>query len=111
MVIIKYHSMNIDNCSGLVAERIPVITHRSLSPLLGSKIWDGVLTHCPLVAALRYAFNPMVLGGGEAVGDDTIQYFNNPYFFFCISLEHLNYHILLPVGLFVESFNHICSRK
>ena len=56
----------------------------------------------------RYAFNPLVLGSGE-VGS-TIQYVNSPKFFFCISLEHLNYHYLLPAGLFMESLNHICSR-
>lgn len=103
--------------SGLVAERIPEISHRSLSPFLGNTIWDGVLTHCPLFSAVKHLFNPMVLGGGEANGvgeavqGDTIEYFHSPYFFLCISIEHLNYQMLRPYGLFMESLNHICSRN
>ena len=96
------------NIAGLVAEQIPGIRHKSLSPLGGSWMWDGVLSHCPLFGFLRYAFNPMILGSGE-VGSD-ISYVNSPSFFLCISLEHLNYHYLLPAGLFMESLNYICSR-
>ena len=96
------------NIAGLVAEQIPGIRHKSLSPLGGSWMWDGVLSHCPLFGFLRYAFNPMILGSGE-VGSD-ISYVNSPSFFLCISLEHLNYHYLLPAGLFIESLNYICSR-
>ena len=98
-----------NNFLGLVAERIPEISLKSLSPVGGSKLWDGVLSHCTLAAFLRYAFNPMVIGGG-AVGD-SIQYVNSPKFFFCISIEHFNYHYLLPTGLFIEALNHVCTRK
>ena len=103
------------NIAGLVAEQIPGIRHKSLSPLGGSWMWDGVLSHCPLFGFLRWAFNPMILGSGEAVEIDDrsgsdISYVNSPSFFLCISLEHLNYHYLLPAGLFIESLNYICSR-
>ena len=94
--------------SGLIAEQIPKINHKSLAGLGGSKLWDGVINFCPLFGFLRFAFNPMLLGSGEVESD--VSYSNSPTFFLCISLEHLNYHYLLPAGLFVESLNYICSR-
>ena len=95
--------------TGLIVERIPHITLKSLAPLGGSWLWDGALSHCPMLSFLRYAFNPMVVSTG-AVGD-SIQYVNSPWFFLCISLEHLNYHYLLPLGLFLQPLNQICSRN
>ena len=95
--------------SGLIVESIPQINLKSLAPIGGSRLWDGLLSHCPLLSFLRYAFNPLVVSTG-AVGDN-IQYVNSPKFIACVSLEHLNYHYLLPAGLFLEPLNHICSRN
>ena len=94
--------------SGLIAEQIPKIHHKSLAPLGGSTVWDGIFSFCPLFGFLRFAFNPMLLGSGEV--ESEVSYSNSPSFFLCISLEHLNYHYLLPAGLFIESLNYICSR-
>ena len=94
--------------SGLIAEQIPKIHHKSLAPLGGSTMWDGIFSFCPLFGFLRFAFNPMLLGSGEV--ESEVSYSNSPTFFLCISLEHLNYHYLLPAGLFIESLNYICSR-
>ena len=94
--------------SGLIAEQIPKIHHKSLAPLGGSTMWDGIFSFCPLFGFLRFAFNPMLLGSGEV--ESEVSYSNSPSFFLCISLEHLNYHYLLPAGLFIESLNYICSR-
>ena len=93
---------------GLVRESIPGVTLKSLNPIGGETVWDEFLTYCPLFAFLRYAFNPLVIGSGSA--GESIQYNNNPYFFFCISIEHFNYHYLKPAGLFIEYLNHICIR-
>merc|ERR1712198_664360 len=70
--------------TGLVRESIPGVTLKSLNPIGGEKVWDEFLTYCPLFAFLRYAFNPLVIGSGSA--GESIQYNNNPYFFFCISI-------------------------
>ena len=94
---------------GLVLEAIAQINLRSLSPVGGSVVWDGLLSHCPLLAFLRYAFNPLVVSTG-AVGDN-IEYVNSPKFVACVALEFFNYEYLLPAGIFMEPLNHICSRK
>ena len=90
-------------------EAIPQMSLRSLSPIGGSAVWDGVLSHCPLLVFLRYAFNPLVVSTGAV--DDKIEYVNSPKFVVCVILEYLNYQYLLPAGLFLEPLNHICSRK
>ena len=94
--------------SGLIAEQIPKLHRKSLAPLGGSSLWDGIISFCPLFGFLRFAFNPMLLGSGEV--ESEVSYSNSPAFFLCISLEHLNYHYLLPAGFFIESLNYICSR-
>ena len=94
--------------SGLIAEQIPKLHRKSLAPLGGSSLWDGIISFCPLFGFLRFAFNPMLLGSGEV--ESEVSYSNSPSFFLCISLEHLNYHYLLPAGFFIESLNYICSR-
>ena len=61
------------------------------------------------MALLRYAFNPVVIGGGS--DGLQMQYVNSPKFVFCFVLDHFNYLYLLPVGLHVQTFHEFCARN
>ena len=100
----------------MIPEQVPNIQLKSLCPLGGEWLWDGLLSHCYMFGALRLAFNPILTGSGSAVSvsdaeDTNVQYVNSPKFVFCVGIELFNYHYLKPYGLFIEALNHICSRK
>ena len=90
---------------GLLAESIPDLSLRSLTPFGNSFIWENYFSQCPVLSSLRGAFNPIVMEGGSS----KIQYVNNWWFFMCVQLEKINYEYLSPMGLFTESLNRICN--
>ena len=87
--------MGEDYMTGFLAERLPWVTLRSLSPV-GGDMWDNFFSHCPFLTLLRYSWNPLALGAGSAESD--LQYVNSPRYVFCISAEFVLYQYLHPLG-------------
>lgn len=94
---------------GLLVEKVEDIELKSSVPVGGDKLWDNFLSYCPFMALLRYAFNPVVIGGGSDGLE--MQYVNSPKFVFCFVWDHFNYLYLLPVGLHVHTFHEFCARN
>ena len=93
--------------SGFLAERIPWIKHRSLTPLGGS-LWDRFFSHCPLLGLLRVTFNPLALGAGSK--DSKLPYINSPRFPLCVIAETFMYDYLKPIGITWDIIGESCSR-
>ena len=106
-----HHKLVDDTYIGLVAESLPDIKLKSLSPIfpITTKFWDKVLSHCPAFSFMRNLFNPIVLEAGSV--KDDLQYVHNPKFVACTVLDSVNYKYLVPIGLPMEWLNQFCSRK
>ena len=69
--------------TGLLTERLPLHL-TDLSPGASGKIWDLVLSKCPLLATIKQLFfNKIVLRKGP----ENLPYVNGPKFFLCCCLE------------------------
>ena len=81
--------------TGLLAQRLPWVKHRSLAPV-GGAAWDAFLSHCPFFDVLRYSFNPLAVGAGSSDSPD-LQYVGSPHFLICVFSEYLRYQYLAPL--------------
>ena len=97
---------------GLLIQEFSNFELRSLAPVGGSTLWDGLLSYCPLLSFLRYSFNPLLVGAGSAAADSTeLQYVHSPRYVACVVAEIINYEHLRPWGLYFEPLEYICTRK
>ena len=94
--------------TGILAERLPWVKHRSLAPL-GGQAWDSFFSHCPFFDVLRYSFNPLAVGAGSGDSPE-LQYVRSPHFILCVFAEYVRYQYFLPVGLHMDFTGGFCSR-
>ena len=106
-----HHKLVDDTYMGLIAESLPDIKLKSLSPIfpISTSLWDKVISHCPAFSFMRNLFNPIVLEAGSV--KDDLQYVHNPKFVACTMMDSLNYKYLIPMGISVDWMNQFCSRK
>ena len=79
---------------------------RSLSPLINQHVWDEYIPLCPLLAFIRYAYNPIVESTGSA--GLKMQYADSPKFLFCIFLEWMNYEYLYSSSIILCYHYYYC---
>jgi hypothetical protein len=94
--------------SGWLAERLPWVRLRSLTPI-GGDAWDNIFSHCSLLGLFRFSFNPIALGAGSADSPD-LQYVNSPRFVLCVMAEFLVYEHLRPLGITWDIIWDGCKR-
>ena len=94
--------------TGWLAERLPWVSLRSLTPL-GGDAWDTFFSHCSLLGLIRFSFNPLALGAGSA-DSPGLQYVNSPRFVLCVMAEFLVYEYLRPLGLTWDIIWEGCRR-
>jgi len=95
--------------TGLLAERLPWIKHRSLTPV-GGQVWDSFLSHCPVLDVLRYSFNPLAVGAGSGDAPE-LQYVKSPHFILCVFAEYARYQYFRPLGLDIDFTGGLCNRN
>ena len=95
--------------TGWLAERLPWLSLRSLTPV-GGHAWDSYFSHCSLLGLLRFSFNPLALGAGSA-DSPGLQYVNSPRFVFCVMAEFAAYDYLRPLGVTWDVVWDGCKRE
>ena len=94
--------------TGWLAEKLPWLHLRSLSPI-GGKAWDSFFSHCSLLGLIRFSFNPLAIGAGSADSPD-LQYVNSPRFVLCVIAEFAVYEYLRPMGITYDIIWDGCTR-